>query len=93
MLADEQLIEDLAAAVLDGTPVDWRAAASNVDDTARAMVQHLRLIAHVAQVYHDLVPAADGGGTGTADEAATPTWGHLQLLERIGQTVGKRAQV
>jgi TolB-like protein/tetratricopeptide (TPR) repeat protein len=71
MPADNQLIDDLAAAILDGRPIDWSAADSSAGETARPIVQHLRLVAQVAQVHHDLVP--------------TQTWGHLQLLERIGQ--------
>lgn len=85
MLANDQLIEDLAAAVLDGRPVDWHAAESNADHTARPMVQHLRLIAQVARVHHDLVPAADDARAAADDEAVPRTWGHLQLLERIGR--------
>jgi serine/threonine-protein kinase len=84
MPANEQLLNDLAGAVLDGTDVDWRAVESDAEDTARPLLRHLQLVASVARVHRDLVPLEDSMAT-TADPTAAPDrWGHLRILERIG---------
>src|SRR5262245_52377929 len=86
MLANEQLLDDLAGDILDGAAVDWTAAESSADADVRPIVQHLRLVASVAQVHRDLVPSE--GGTQPPAVDGTPTadhWGHLRLLERIGR--------
>jgi len=73
MLPSEQLLDDLAGAVLDGGNVDWTAAESSADADIRPLIQHMRLVASVAEVHRQTLPG-DG-----------ETWGHLQLLERVGQ--------
>ena len=73
MLPSEQLLDDLAGAVLDGGDVDWTTAESSADADIRPLVQHMRLVASVAEVHRQALPG-DG-----------ETWGHLQLLERVGQ--------
>jgi len=86
MPANEQLFDDLAGAVLDGAAVDWGAAASSADDAARPIIQHLRLVASVAQVHRDLVPAEDGAVSPVVDRPAPlDRWGHLRILDRIGR--------
>ena len=55
MLPSEQLVDDLADAILDGTPIDWAAAESSPDGTARPLVSQLRVLAAVADApsrYH-----------------------------------------
>ena len=47
MRPGEQLLDDLADAILDGTPIDWAAAESNSDGTARPLVSQLRVLAAV----------------------------------------------
>ena len=85
MLAKEQLLDDLAGAVLDGTAVDWTAAESDADDTARPLVRHLQLVASVARVHRELVPD-ESEGLPENGEAPTPDhWGHLRIVERIGR--------
>ncbi|HYN06141.1 MAG TPA: protein kinase [Vicinamibacterales bacterium] len=73
MLPSEQLLEDLAGTVLDGGDVDWASAESSADADTRPFVRHLRLVASVAEVHRHALP-----GEGE-------TWGHLRLLERVGQ--------
>ncbi len=72
MLPSEQLLDDLADAVLDGGDVDWAAAESSADADIRPLVRHMRLVASVAEVHRQPLPG-DG-----------ETWGHLRLLERVG---------
>ena len=73
MLPSDQLLDDLAGAVLDGGNVDWTTAESSADADIRPLIQHMRLVASVAEVHRQALPG-DG-----------ETWGHLQLLERVGQ--------
>jgi hypothetical protein len=49
----EQLLHDLAGAVLDGTPIDWQAAAAAAGPTGEAFVRDLRMLASVAGVHRD----------------------------------------
>ena len=73
MLPSEQLLDDLAGTVLDGGDVDWAAAESSADADIRPLLRHMRLVASVAEVHRQPLPG-DG-----------ETWGHLRLLERVGQ--------
>ena len=42
MPPSERLIDDLADAILDGSPIDWAAAESSSDGTAQSLVGQLR---------------------------------------------------
>jgi len=70
--------------VIDGTPVDWAAAAANVP--AGRLVGHLRIVAAVAQVHRTSPLPPTGPAPRTIPSPAVPeTWGHLKILERIGR--------
>jgi serine/threonine-protein kinase len=82
----DPLLDDLAAAVLDGAAVDWVAAESSADPATRTFVRHLRLVSSIVQVHHNPPPTGNDPPvlvphtiTATSDR-----WGHLRLLERIG---------
>jgi eukaryotic-like serine/threonine-protein kinase len=77
--ANEPAIGAAAAAVLDGTPIDWPAAESGATEEGRQLLEELRLLWAVAQV-HRQAPA-DDPEPGAAD---TRYWGRLRLIERIG---------
>jgi eukaryotic-like serine/threonine-protein kinase len=70
-------LTDLARAILEGTPVDWRAVESTADDSERPIFEELRLLATLVDFHreqralHEPVPS-------------TKTWGHLRVLEPIG---------
>jgi serine/threonine-protein kinase len=74
--AGERNVSDLARAILDGTPVDWRRVESTADGSERSIVEELRLLATLVEFHreqraiHEPVPST--------------TWGHLRVLERIG---------
>jgi serine/threonine-protein kinase len=70
----EQLLHDLAGAVLDGTPVDWQAAAAAAGPSGEAFIRDLRMLASVADVHRDAEPDEIGD-----------KWGHLRLFERVGR--------
>jgi TolB-like protein/Tfp pilus assembly protein PilF/tRNA A-37 threonylcarbamoyl transferase component Bud32 len=68
----ERLIDDLADAILDASPIDWAAAESSSDESARVLLKQLKVLAAVADLHR--------GST-----ANPPVmWSHLQLVERIG---------
>jgi serine/threonine protein kinase/tetratricopeptide (TPR) repeat protein len=86
MPASQQLLDDLAGAVLDGAAVDWEQAESSAGADAR-FVRHLRLVASVARVHRDALPDASLTSSGPVLSHAPPPerWGHLRLLERVGR--------
>jgi hypothetical protein len=72
---NERLIDDLADAILDASPVDWAAAESSSDETAQLVVRQLRVLAAVADLHRVDPKVADAPGM----------WSHLRLVERIGR--------
>ncbi|HEX2462201.1 MAG TPA: protein kinase [Vicinamibacterales bacterium] len=86
MARSEQLVDELIGAVLDGTAVDWTAAESAADSLARPLVRRLGLVASVARVYRDGLPAERADSTTHPREstAALDRWGHLRVLGRVG---------
>jgi serine/threonine protein kinase/tetratricopeptide (TPR) repeat protein len=71
----EQLVDDLANAILDGTSIDWAAAESSAEGAARSLVEQLRVLAAVAELHRGSPPIG----------STLSHWGHLRLLERIGR--------
>ena len=69
MNRDEERLIDVAGAILDGTAVDWDAAASAATAADRPLVPLLKAIAAIADACR-------------TDSAAT--WGPLRILEPIG---------
>ena len=70
MSSEDAGLDAVAGAILDGTPVDWRAIDSTAAPPDRALLRHLKTIAAIAG----------------AQKAEMPeTWGALRLLERIGR--------
>lgn len=87
MPASEQLLDDLAGAILDDAAVDWAAAESSAGAAARPLIRDLQLVASIASLFHDdpplaSLPGSPETGQGTADLGR---WGHLRLLERVGR--------
>ena len=75
MLPSDRLVDDLADAILDGTPIDWKGAESSSEGTRRPLLRQLRVLAAVAEVHRGPPPS-----TSTPEH-----WGHLRLLEQIGR--------
>lgn len=75
-LDDDPALQRLAGAILDGTPVDWQAAASG---TPAALIDELKLLAELVGVQRTLRSPAEHPGTAIGE------WGSLTLLERIGE--------
>ena len=87
MSADrDRLIDDLAQAILDGTPIDWSAIDSSAGGD-RELMGELRLLSALADVHRsdpDQPAPESGESSTTEDRTFPPLWGHLELLERIG---------
>ena len=66
------LVEEVAAAILDGTAVDWASVDSGAVQADRPVIEQLKAIAALRLV------ARDGEHLGVGQ------WGHLRVLERIG---------
>jgi hypothetical protein len=46
----EGLVAEIAGAILDGTPVDWVSLESSANPTERSFLEHLRVVAAVADI-------------------------------------------
>ncbi len=84
--ADDWFVE-LAGKVSDSSRVDWAAAEAKAGNWDEAeLVDALKEIERVAEVHRTLRRAAGG-----LDAEAPRRWGHLEILERIGE--GASAEV
>jgi serine/threonine-protein kinase len=87
----EGLVADLAAAILDGSPIDWTSAETSADEEGRLLLDQLRLLAAVVDLHRS--PTAPcmtpGSPANTAsshvDDEVLGQWGHLRVIERIGR--------
>ncbi len=95
-MTNNQSLLDVAAALADGTPVDWESAAQSISsEEDRRLLAELRFIAGVARpgpVHSSgpVSPAALGRRVtplvGTpATELAIESWGPLRILEHVGR--------
>lgn len=66
------LFEDVAGAILDGTPVDWNSIDSSVEETDQPLVEQLKTLAALR-----LVARPDG--------VEPRLWGRLRVLDRVGR--------
>ena len=95
MTADPDPLSRLTASIVDGEPIDWDAAcAAASNDDVRRLLEHLRIVAGVADVHRSLVDESPTGPTLPheaiaaalpATRAAAGRWGHLLLLRKIGE--------
>jgi serine/threonine-protein kinase len=67
-VGNEDRLEEIASAILDGKAIDWETAESDAGGADRSLIQHLKAVAALAAVHR--LPT---------------TWGHLQVIERIGR--------
>jgi serine/threonine-protein kinase len=86
---ERRTVDDLAAAILDGTPVDWDAAETTSPGPDSELIRYLRVVARVADAYRagsSAEPGTPGDRTRPPLRVVRPdeTWGHLRLLEHIG---------
>ena len=55
------LLTDVAAAILNGTPIDWPALEAGISQTDRELLEEMRLLCTVADVHRDLSAANHEG--------------------------------
>ena len=70
-------LDALAGAIADDTPVDWSAEESGASAESVATVRELRSLA--------LTAAVSRRGAGPERPASLFRWGHLEVLERLGE--------
>jgi serine/threonine protein kinase len=73
----EPTVTDLAAAILDGTPLEWPTARSTTSHTERSLLDQLRVLATLADFHRE-----QAGGIEPVRQPRT--WGHIRVLEAIG---------
>lgn len=82
MVPDEdRALQRLAQAITDETPVDWDAEQSGHPGLVPRL-ERLRLIERIAEVHRTSWRVPDGAGQ--ARVGLLFTWGHLQVMEKIG---------
>ena len=97
MPPSERLIDDLADAILDGSPIDWAAAESSSDGTAQLLVGQLRVLAAVADLHRSTPPSPSTlaqippARVEPKVAGAPVMWSHLRLVERIGRGALERS--
>jgi TolB-like protein/Tfp pilus assembly protein PilF len=72
----DELLADVAGAILDGTPVDWSGLDSRTGEIDQGLVEQLKTLAALRQASRP---------TGEPHHDEHQSWGHLRVLERIGQ--------
>jgi TolB-like protein/tetratricopeptide (TPR) repeat protein len=81
----EQLLDDVADAVLDGMPIDWTAAESSAGAAGAGVIRQLRLLESVARLQRGGLASATSITPAPVVPARVPErWGDLRVLERIG---------
>jgi eukaryotic-like serine/threonine-protein kinase len=72
----EGLLEEVAGAILDGTPIDWARIESRTEQTEKALVEQLKTLATLRSV---------GRATESPVRPEQEYWGHLRVVECIGR--------
>ncbi len=91
MSADPLRLDDLFESVADGSPVDWDAVAAAAEPKQQRLLQHLRVVAGVAEVHRSSTVDDGSLTTGAAPvpvrdgDRPMPSWGHMLLLGKVGE--------
>jgi serine/threonine protein kinase len=88
MRAPDEIATDIAGAILDGTAVEWPAVEAQSGDAQRQLLEQLRVLAALADVYRRIpIPSASSSSRSTTvdDLVAVGRWGPLRVLEQIGR--------
>lgn len=84
MAAELQPLEELAEAVLLGSPVDWESAESSAGSDREA-VRQLRVLAGIAELHRNLTYVIPESARPGAPDETLQRWGRLEICERIGR--------
>lgn len=72
----DTLLDEVADAILDGTPIDWADVDARADPASRGLIEELRALA---------VLRSTGRTSDLAGRQQLERWGHLRVLECIGR--------
>ena len=88
----DDLLNAVADAILDGTPIDWQDIAARADGRDRSLLDRLKMLSDLATVHRDLAVASptSSHGADASDSTADAGdharhWGHLNLLQLVGR--------
>src|SRR5262245_54056113 len=76
MTRPNDLLEEVAGAILDGTAVDWQVIDSSTGEIDEGLIEQLKTLATLRHANR------------TTDKPRYDehrSWGHLRVLERVGQ--------
>ena len=85
MDVEDEKLEELAEAVLDGLSVDWTSAESTPAAPDHDVVRKLKILAGIAGLHRSLTHDTPASARPAVPEAKLERWGRLEILERIGQ--------
>lgn len=84
MGANDEALDDLAGAILDGTAIDWTSAQSGEPVIEQPLLDRLRVLAAIADFHRELLDSPSVPFNAADVPAESTRWGHLRLLDRIG---------
>ena len=93
-MSETDPLTKLSASIADGDAIDWEAVcALGGDEDIRQFVDHLRVVAGVAEVHRSQIAetlaaetaAVVGARTAPGLHAGLTRWGHLVLIRKIGE--------
>lgn len=76
--------EEVAEVIADARPVDWSACESS-PAWRTAQLERLRRVEAVAEAFRHVPPAPPGGTLPGEPPAPLFRWGHLEVLEKLGE--------
>jgi serine/threonine-protein kinase len=84
---DDSSLLELASLIDEGKPIDWDTeTGARRNESERAVLEELRLLARLTTVYRDPDAVADAGANATIiDEPAHWSWASLTVFEQIGR--------
>jgi serine/threonine protein kinase/Tfp pilus assembly protein PilF len=88
MNAKASSLDGVVESVADGDPIDWRSLETVTDEAARRRLRYLRIVAQIAEVHRTQTDDDSAYMPATvipAQHDGLVRWGHLLLLEKIGE--------
>jgi serine/threonine-protein kinase len=89
---DDDLLNEIADAILDGTPIDWSDATARAAGGDGRLLDRLKILNELARLHRELTGDAPdppgpraSGEPGDDDPHHLGRWGHLTLLEFVGR--------
>jgi serine/threonine protein kinase/WD40 repeat protein len=83
----DDIVADVAGAILDGAPIDWLSVELEAGDTHGQVLEQLRVLSTLAELHRRIQqPEASCFRSTTTDNVVMPgQWGPLRVLEPIGR--------